>query len=538
MTYFIEPGDLAIEPTVFASGASAHVFCGTYKGSKIAVKKFLGVVSESVMHEEVKAHMALNHPNIVSCYGQSRSVEGLPLLVMDFVPHTLATLIPIPQQHRHRICAEIVSAVSYLHQHRIVHGDIKPENILVTKDYSVRLTDMGQCKMIKTIQSSFSLSNHRGSAPYASPEQISLITAPLSLSSDIFSLAVVLWEVLSGKRFLEGLDFLGAFGLRLKSVLPEIEELKGTISISLLQCLKSSLSSQPAERPDVNLYLSFFPKPPTCTSCQNTSLGREWLGLCGPCFMRNDRSVALPQVLPNTPFDLEASRRLALQQTRSFSPREKNETLQETIFRLQTRVKSLFFRTQEVSGDGNCLYRALSVGMFGTEEHYPVLKNVAFWHLQRNMSTYQSFMRDGDFDHILEDVIPDKAWGDEIHLRLLADALQIRVSVVTSDESEWLKQYLPQRQAFKIPLFMRQSSIRIYVRPSLTQPKTCYLSYLRPFHYNTLFPIADTSDRKRKKHESSGIESNVDSSDGDSDSGHGTDSDSSENVSTSDMSHL
>ena len=156
--FYIDPAQLEIEASIYASGASAHVFRGIYQGTPVAIKRFLTAASDQY---EVGLHAELQHKNVVKCIGQSRTGDGLPLLVMEFIPHTLGSAFPVPLPYRNRVCGDIVSAVAYLHSRRIVHSEIKPENILLDDDFNVKVSDMGQSLKLKTIQSSLSLTSSR-----------------------------------------------------------------------------------------------------------------------------------------------------------------------------------------------------------------------------------------------------------------------------------------------------------------------------------------------------------------------------------------
>ena len=148
----------------------------------------------------------LDHPNIVRLLDGGSS-DGLPFLVMDYVEG-----LPIDDycdrgklsvDERLHLFSKVCGAVQYAHQRGVVHRDIKPSNILVTTDGTPKLLDFGIAKVLNPEPSSQTwLATQTGTRcmtpAYASPEQMR--GKSLTPSSDIYSLGVVLYELLSGHR--------------------------------------------------------------------------------------------------------------------------------------------------------------------------------------------------------------------------------------------------------------------------------------------------------------------------------------------------
>jgi len=159
---------------------------------------------------EAKAAAALAHPNIVAIQDQGWNEGGVPavFIVMEYIEgFTLRDVITeqgaLGVTESLRYFAPVVSAMSAAHKNGILHRDIKPENILISKDGRVKVADFGLAKgpqlgATLTVESSVIL----GSVSYLSPEQVQRGLS--DLRSDVYSLGIVLFEMLTGKKPFDG----------------------------------------------------------------------------------------------------------------------------------------------------------------------------------------------------------------------------------------------------------------------------------------------------------------------------------------------
>ena len=152
--------------------------------------------------QERKILAELEHPNIARLIDGGATGQGSPLLAMEYVEG-----IPLARYlagrnpgiaARLELFAKICSAVSYAHRNLIVHRDLKPGNILVTSDGEPKLLDFGIAKLLDG-SADRTRTGMGGMTPeYASPEQAR--GAPITTASDIYSLGVLLFEMLTGRR--------------------------------------------------------------------------------------------------------------------------------------------------------------------------------------------------------------------------------------------------------------------------------------------------------------------------------------------------
>jgi serine/threonine protein kinase/Tfp pilus assembly protein PilF len=151
----------------------------------------------------------LQHPNIARLLDGGTSDNGLPYFVMEYVEGRplLEYAAQFPIRERLPLFRAVCSAVQYAHQKSIVHRDIKPANILVTSDGTPKLLDFGIAKLLDpAVDGATTALGPAGvrlmTPDYASPEQVR--GEPVTAATDIYSLAAVLYELLTGRRVHDG----------------------------------------------------------------------------------------------------------------------------------------------------------------------------------------------------------------------------------------------------------------------------------------------------------------------------------------------
>ncbi|BCW99166.1 MAG: hypothetical protein KatS3mg024_1993 [Armatimonadota bacterium] len=154
---------------------------------------------------EGKAAGSLLHPNIVQVFDMGED-QGRPYLVMELCEGTtlrdvLSFEHHLPEQRVRRIAEQLLSALELAHARGIVHRDIKPDNIVLSRDDSLKLMDFGIARLMH--DSTLTQTGQAlGSPAYMSPEQV--LGKPVDARSDLFSVGVVLYECLTGRKPFDG----------------------------------------------------------------------------------------------------------------------------------------------------------------------------------------------------------------------------------------------------------------------------------------------------------------------------------------------
>jgi serine/threonine-protein kinase len=204
-------------------------------------------LAERFLHE-IKLHARLKHPHIASLLSAQR-VGGLIVMILELVDGvSLDTLVrggPIEPRLAARYVGEVLSALAYAHSMGIVHRDIKPANILLTRQGSVKLTDFGISRAV-TDQHLTGAGMAVGSLWYMSPEQIR--SAPVDARSDVYSLGISFYEMLTGRRPIQGDSEYAIMHAQLQQMPAPPAAVIAGLPVGLSEIVMKALAKDPAMR--------------------------------------------------------------------------------------------------------------------------------------------------------------------------------------------------------------------------------------------------------------------------------------------------
>jgi serine/threonine protein kinase len=211
--------------------------------------------------QEAQAAGALNHPNILSIYDVDTH-DGSPYVVSELLEgETVREQLQgaaLPVRKAIDYALQVARGLAAAHEKGIVHRDLKPENLFVTKDGHVKILDFGLAKLIEPNNGSEALTDLStrmlqtdpgtvlGTVGYMSPEQVR--AQKVDHRSDIFSLGVILYEMLSGRRAFRGDSTIETLNAILKEDPPELSESNGRINPALERVVMHCLEKSPEQR--------------------------------------------------------------------------------------------------------------------------------------------------------------------------------------------------------------------------------------------------------------------------------------------------
>ncbi len=254
-------------------GGMAEVFRGvaeSMEGFKksVAIKRILPNLTKnqkfvSMFLDEARLSLFLQHANIVQIFDISRTPDNAYFLVMEFVDGcNLKSLIERQKQKGRRIevaqtiylMIEVCKALQYAHslEHPetneplgIVHRDISPPNILLSKNGEVKIVDFGLAKASSQIEST-DPGVVKGKFSYLSPEAASGLE--VDSRADVFAVGIIMWELFTGRRLFYGDTDYQTVELVRQAKVPSIAALNPEIEPELEQVVRRSLAKDPEER--------------------------------------------------------------------------------------------------------------------------------------------------------------------------------------------------------------------------------------------------------------------------------------------------
>lgn len=206
---------------------------------------------------EAEFAMSISHPNLVAVHDAGENPEtGLCYILMDYLPGgslsaVLSARGPLPIGESVSIASQIAFALEAAHRRGVIHRDIKPDNILFAADGTPKLADLGVAKFsdetaltMLTVQGMIV-----GTPAYMAPEQM-MDSHRIDARADIYSLGVVLYEMLTNKRPHADSTVMGLLAKAVRGEpLPDVRTMRPEVSAAVAYVLSAMCAPRPEDRP-------------------------------------------------------------------------------------------------------------------------------------------------------------------------------------------------------------------------------------------------------------------------------------------------
>jgi eukaryotic-like serine/threonine-protein kinase len=199
---------------------------------------------------EARSVAKLSHPHIVTVIDRGED-DGRQFIVFEYVDgENLKQLIertgPLPARQTIELALAIAGALAFAHEHGLIHRDVKPQNVLLTPDGDAKVTDFGIARSLDVEHGVTQTGTVLGTSNYLSPEQAD--GRPTTPSSDIYSLGVVLYELLTGEVPFPGANFVAVAMKHLNEAPPDLAAQRPDIPLRLAAAVERALEKEPVHR--------------------------------------------------------------------------------------------------------------------------------------------------------------------------------------------------------------------------------------------------------------------------------------------------
>jgi eukaryotic-like serine/threonine-protein kinase len=199
---------------------------------------------------EARAVAQLSHPNIVTVIDRGES-EGHQFIVFELIEgENLKELVnrtgALPARRAVELVAAIADGLAFAHEQGLVHRDVKPQNVLLNGDGEAKVTDFGIARSLDVEHGVTQTGTVLGTSNYLSPEQAS--GKQVTPATDVYSLGVVLYELLTAEVPFPGENFVAVAMKHLNDPVPDILERRPDVPMRLVAAMEHALEKDPARR--------------------------------------------------------------------------------------------------------------------------------------------------------------------------------------------------------------------------------------------------------------------------------------------------
>jgi eukaryotic-like serine/threonine-protein kinase len=199
---------------------------------------------------EARAVAQLSHPNIVTVIDRGAD-DGRQYIVFEYVDgENLKQLLgrtgPLPIRRAIELGLGIAEALAFAHEHGLVHRDVKPQNVLLTPEGEAKVTDFGIARSLDVERGVTQTGTVLGTSNYISPEQAG--GKPVTPATDVYSLGVVLFELLTGDVPFPGENFVAVAMRHINDPVPDLRPLRPDAPLRLVAAVERALEKDPRRR--------------------------------------------------------------------------------------------------------------------------------------------------------------------------------------------------------------------------------------------------------------------------------------------------
>jgi eukaryotic-like serine/threonine-protein kinase len=199
---------------------------------------------------EARSVAQLSHPHIVTVIDRGED-DGQQYIVFEYVDgENLKELIertgPLPTRRAVEFALEIADALAFAHEHGLVHRDVKPQNVLITPDGDAKVTDFGIARSLEVEHGMTQTGTVLGTSNYLSPEQAS--GKPTTTSTDVYSLGVVVYELLTGDVPFPGENFVAIAMKHINELPPDLLDKRPDVPLRLAAAVDRAMEKDPDRR--------------------------------------------------------------------------------------------------------------------------------------------------------------------------------------------------------------------------------------------------------------------------------------------------